>query len=66
MYHWENGCLFTVAEQPASGVYNAPTLCFDAQKWRSGTGAYFFRDCTSTQSALGRWGGYTVGSHAIS
>lgn len=66
MYHWENGCLFTIAEQPASGVYNAPTLCFDAQKWRSGTGAYFFSGCTSTQSASGRWAGYAVGAHAIS
>lgn len=66
IYHWENGCLFTIAEQPASGVYNAPTLCFDAHKWRSGTGAFFFSGCTSTQSALGRWAGYTVGAYAIS
>ena len=42
------------------------TVTFDAQKWRSGLGAYFFCDCTSQQTLDGHWDGYTVGSEAIS
>ena len=41
-------------------------VTFDAEKWRSGLGAYFFCDCTSVQSADGHWDGYSVGSEAIS
>ena len=41
-------------------------VTFDAEKWRSGLGAYFFCDCTSIQTAGGHWDGYTVGSEAIS
>ena len=42
------------------------TVTFDAQKWRSALGAYFFCDCTASQDVDGRWGDYTVGSQAIS
>ena len=48
------------------GVYSLRPVTFDAQKWRSGLGAYFFCDCTSVQSALGQWDGYAVGAEAIS
>ena len=41
-------------------------VAFDAEKWRSGLGAYFFCDCTSFQTAAGHWDGYSVGSEAIS
>lgn len=63
---WENGCLFSITEQTPEGIYNANVVNFHAQKWRSGDGAYFFTNCTSTQSALGIWGGYAIGGHAIS
>ena len=63
---WESGCLFSIAEQPVKGHDSQNTVTFDAQKWRSGTGAYFFGDCTASRSAQGTWGPYTVGSEAIS
>lgn len=66
-YHWENGCLFRVTEQESSaGTYSLNTIRFDAEKWRSGTGAYFFTECGAVQSALGAWGEYTIGAEAIS
>ena len=34
---------------------------FDAEKWRSGLGAYFFTDCTAVRNGGGQWGDYTVG-----
>lgn len=66
---WEDGCLFTITEQETgdnelNGARN--TVTFDAQKWRSALGAYFFCDCTASQDMDGRWGDYTVGSQAIS
>ena len=67
--HWKDGCLFTITEQETgdnelNGARNPVT--FDAQKWRSALGAYFFCDCTASQDIDGRWGDYTVGSQAIS
>ena len=76
---WEDGCLFSIKETqdenpvtinlPAFGPgdempdYNG--VRFDAEKWRSGLGAYFFSDCTAV-SADGHWGDYTVGAEYIS
>ena len=66
---WEDGCLFTITEQETgdnelNGARN--TVTFDAQKWRSALGAYFFTDCTAEQALDGHWSDYTVGSEAIS
>ena len=77
---WEDGCLFSIKETqdedpvvfslPAFGSgdempdYNG--VRFDAEKWRSGTGAYFFSDCTAVQNGGGQWGDYAVGAEAIS
>ena len=63
---WEDGLLFTIAEKPVFGSYGLKPVAFDAQKWRSGTGAYFFSSCTATQAEDGHWGDYSVGSEAIS
>lgn len=59
---WEKGCLFSITEQETGDT----DLTFNAEKWRSGLGAYFFVDCTASRSADGTWGGYTVGAEAIS
>ena len=68
-YQWEDGCLFSVTETEGD-VYFLPegeeAVSFDAQKWRSGTGAYFFCDCTAFRDRDGHWVGYTVGAEAIS
>ena len=51
--NWEDGILFSIAEKEMEGVYSLTPVTFDAEKWRSGLGAYFFCDCTSVQSAGG-------------
>ena len=66
---WEDGCLFTITEQETgdnelNGARN--TVSFDAQKWRSALGAYFFTACTASRDAQGHWEDYTVGAAAIS
>ena len=65
-HSWEDGCFFSIAEQPVEGTYSLVPVTFDAWKWRSSLGAYFFSDCTSVQSALGGWGEYQIGSEMIS
>ena len=65
-YEWENGCHFSITEQPTEGTYSLTPVTFDAQKWRSSLGAYFFCDCTALQSALGEWSAYQIGSEMIS
>lgn len=65
-YHWENGCLFSITEPPEE-IASAYTLSlFDAQKWRSSMGAYFFSNCWLTPSETGGWIGYDIGAEAIS
>lgn len=64
--YWENGCLFSVTEKDMEGEYSLNVVRFDAEKWRSGLGAYYFGDCTSVQSALGKWGKYKISWEAIS
>ncbi|MDE5866761.1 MAG: serpin family protein [Lachnospiraceae bacterium] len=64
--YWENGCLFSIAEKEMEGEYSLNVVTFDAEKWRSGLGAYCFVDCTSVQSALGKWGEYQISWEAIS
>lgn len=63
--YWENGCLFSITEKEMEGTYNLNVVKFSAEKWRSGLGAYTFVDCTSVQSALGKWGEYQIGWEAI-
>ncbi|MDD3347243.1 hypothetical protein [Oscillibacter sp.] len=65
-WQWTDGCLFSITEKPSEGTTSLNIVRFDAQKWRSGTGAYYFADCTAVQSADGAWDGYQVGSEAIS
>lgn len=65
-HSWEDGCFFSITEEPLEGTYSLVPVTFDAWKWRSSLGAYFFSDCTSVQSALGRWEEYHIGSEMIS
>ena len=62
--YWEDGLFFSIKTN--EGGDSAPErTAFDAQKWRSGKGAYFFGQCTAQKNADGKWS-YTVGQEAIS
>ena len=66
--YWENGLLFSITDSmKAEEHYNGlRVIKFDAKKWRSGTGAYFFNDCSASWPQNGTWSDYNVGGHAIS
>ena len=71
---WEDGLFFSIKTNE-DAEWNLPAIkegdsvpeltAFDAQKWRSGLGAYFFGQCTAQKNADGKWS-YTVGQEAIS
>ena len=71
---WKDGLFFSI-KTDKDAVWNLPNIkegdsvpeitSFDAQKWRSGLGAYFFGRCTAKKNADGKWS-YTVGQEAIS
>lgn len=73
-YHWEDGVLFSIATD-TDAVWSLPALkegetmpaltAFEAQKWRSSLGAYWFTGCTASMAENGSWS-YTVGGEAIS
>ncbi len=54
---WDDGCLFSITGSLEEG--------FEAQKWRSGLGAYFYTDCTAKMAKDGTWS-YEIGGEAIS
>ncbi len=66
--YWEDGLLFSITDSmKAEEQYNGlRVIKFDAQKWRSGTGAYYFGDCTASWPQNGTWSAYKIGSQAIS
>ena len=59
---WEDGCLFVLTEAESSDR----EVTFEAYKWRSALGAYFFTDCTAEAEADGGWKSYAVGAEMIS
>ena len=62
--YWEDGLFFSIKTNK-DGDSDPERTAFDAQKWRSGLGAYFFGQCTAQKNANGKWS-YTVGQEAIS
>ena len=72
--YWKDGLFFSIKTNE-DAVWNLPALkegdpipeltAFDAQKWRSGLGAYYFSQCSAQKNADGTWS-YTVGQEAIS
>lgn len=73
LYQWEDGVHFSI-DVDEEAVWNLPALdpeeeppvlvAFDAQKWRSGLGAYSFADCVGQRGEDGAWT-YTVGAEMI-
>ena len=72
--YWKDGLFFSIKTNE-DAEWNLPNIkegdsvpeltSFDAQKWRSGLGAYFFDRCTAQKNADEKWS-YTVGQEAIS
>lgn len=62
--YWEDGLFFSIKTNEGGNSGPEQTV-FDAEKWRSGLGAYFFGQCTAQKNADGKWS-YTVGWEAIS
>lgn len=67
-WHWEDGVLFSIT--PSDGhegeAYSLPVLFFNAEKWRSSLGAYYFFDCSCLWPEGGTWNGYQIGAEMIS
>lgn len=66
-YYFEDGVLFSITDSmKADEKYNGlRVIKFDAKKWRSGLGAYFFTDCTASWPQQGTWTDYNIGGQAI-
>ena len=62
--YWPDGVLFSI-RATENGKQSARKIAFDAEKWRSGTGAIFFNDCTSKRSRGAAWDSYKPGGYAI-
>lgn len=62
LWQWDDGVLFKISSDAQE---KQKTLKFDAMKWRSPLGAYYFMDCTAKQGRDGAYS-YEVGGWAIS
>ena len=60
--NWEDGELFMITgnEVYAGEDYLAPNFWFDAEKWRSGDGSYYFADCYVIWPEKGTWTDYDI------
>ncbi len=64
---WEDGLLFTITNNGAEDdIYSLPVIMFDAMKWRTPLGAYFFHNCSAVWPEMGTWSGYNIGAELIS
>lgn len=63
--YWEDGVLFRIS-QSDTGRDTAQKITFNADKWRSGTGAIFYTDCTAKRGKGVLWEPYQSGGFAIS
>jgi len=71
--YWKDGLFFSIKTNE-DAEWNLPNVkigdsvpeltSFDAHKWRSGLGAYFFGQCLAQKNTDGTWS-YTVGQEAI-
>lgn len=68
LYQWEDGILFSItpAEWGGGETSSLPVLIFNAQKWRTPLGAYYFSDCMAVWPEMGPWEDYEIGGEAIS
>lgn len=62
--YWPEGVLFSV-KATDNVKQSAKKITFDAEKWRSGTGAIFFTGCTARRGKGAAWENYETGGFAI-
>ena len=67
-YMWEDGILFTIIDNMGqdAATYSLPVVKFDAWKWRTPLGAYFFSDCSAVWPQMGTWSDYNIEHEMIS
>ena len=67
-YMWEDGVLFTIIDNMGqdAATYSLPVLKFDAWKWRTPLGAYFFSNCSAVWPQMGTWSSYNIEHEMIS
>ncbi|MBQ3509945.1 MAG: hypothetical protein IJA90_08030 [Peptococcaceae bacterium] len=67
IYQWDDGVLFTIVDnRSAEEIYSLPVIKFDAMKWRTPLGAYYFSDCSAVWPQMGTWSSYNVEHEMIS
>ena len=63
--YWEDGALFSIRKSD-NGKDSTQKITFDAEKWRSGTGAVFYMGCSAERGNGVKWKPYKPGTFAIS
>lgn len=67
-YMWDDGVLFTIIDNMGqdAATYSLPVIKFNAWKWRTPLGAYFFSDCSAVWPQMGTWSSYNIEHEMIS
>ena len=67
-YMWDDGVLFTFIDNMGqdAATYSLPVIKFNAWKWRTPLGAYFFSDCSAVWPQMGTWSSYNIEHEMIS
>ena len=67
-YLWEDGILFTIIDNMGQDAvsYSLPVIKFNAWKWRTPLGAYWFSNCSAVWPQIGTWGTYNIEYEMIS
>ena len=67
-YMWDDGVLFTIIDNMGqdAATYSLPVIKFNAWKWRTPLGAYFFSDCSAVWPQMGMWSSYNIENEMIS
>ncbi|MBR2008966.1 MAG: hypothetical protein IJ936_02460 [Peptococcaceae bacterium] len=67
-YMWDDGVLFTFIDNMGqdAATYSLPVIKFNAWKWRTPLGAYFFSDCSAVWPQMGTWSDYNIEHEMIS
>ena len=67
-YLWEDGVLFTIIDNMGQDAvsYSLPVVKFNAWKWRTPLGAYYFHNCSAVWPQIGTWSSYNIEHEMIS